>query len=126
MDNAEALAKLKEAISSRPVDEIVEELSRLSEAGGIDIVEFASQLSEATHELRSSHIHDVMMGIPESWRYRWCSGGPCACMGGANCSGEASSKGVSHRDWQKWVEQNPNPIKPSNPNTIEEFLRTME
>ena len=63
--------------------------------------------------LTKEQVHEVMMGIPESWRHYWCSGGPCGCMGGANCSGMATSKGVTHENWQAWVIDNPKPETPS-------------
>lgn len=54
----------------------------------------------------------AIQDVPESWRYRWCGGSFCACMGAANCSGGMSGKGYTHEEWQGWVSENPNPNPP--------------
>jgi hypothetical protein len=68
---------------------------------------------------------EAIMAMPEHWRYRWCGGGPCGCMGAANCSGGMSGKGFTHEQWEEWVSKNPdpNPPKPFDP---EEFRRALE
>lgn len=72
------------------------------------------------------YTHDVMMQMPENWRYYWCSGGPCACMGGANCAGRAAEKGITHEQWAEWVKHNPNPNPPTSYGTIEDVFRAMK
>ena len=59
-----------------------------------------------------SSLHEVMMAMPEGWRYRWCSGGPCGCLGGANCSGRLATYGFTHDEWKAWVEENPDQRPP--------------
>lgn len=57
--------------------------------------------------MTKEQVHEVMMGIYPEWRYRWCSASVCGCMGGANCSGQATSKGVTHEQWLQWSLDNP-------------------
>lgn len=64
-----------------------------------------------------AQVNDVMMGIPVEWRYNWCDGGWCACMGAANCSGRASAQGVTKLEWLEWVLENPNP----NPEPLRKY-----
>jgi hypothetical protein len=54
-------------------------------------------------------VHQIMMEVPESWRYRWCGGGPCGCMGCSNVSGMVTGKGVTKEQWEDWVASNPEP-----------------
>jgi hypothetical protein len=56
-----------------------------------------------------NEVHSIMMGMYPEWRYRWCNGGWCACMGAANCSGNAASQGVTKEQWEQWVAFNPKP-----------------
>lgn len=48
----------------------------------------------------------LMEAMPVSWRYRWCEGEMCACLGAANCSGQIS-KFYSKEEWVEWVENHP-------------------
>ncbi|MBI6882387.1 hypothetical protein [Pseudomonas putida] len=68
---------------------------------------------------------EAILDVPEPHRYRWCQSGPCACMGGANCSGGMSRKGFTHEQWQEWVAKNPNP-NPPKPFDPEAFRRALE
>jgi hypothetical protein len=70
-------------------------------------------------------IDSVLQDMHESWRYRWCAGGWCACMGAANCSGGLSGKGYTKEDWEAWVAQNPNP-NPEKPIDRDELLRVLK
>lgn len=56
-----------------------------------------------------NEVHLIMMAMYPEWRYRWCNGGWCACMGAANCSGNAASQGVTKEQWEQWVTFNPKP-----------------
>lgn len=70
---------------------------------------------------------EAILAVPEYWRHRWCnSGGPCACMGAANCSGGLSGQGYTHEQWQEWVEKNPdpNPPKPFDPEAFKLAIMT--
>lgn len=58
-------------------------------------------------------LHEAMMAMPESWRYRWCEAGLCGCMGGANCSGRLAGR-FSREQWAQWVAEHPDP-RPSQP-----------
>ena len=51
-------------------------------------------------------IEEYMSDMPEEWRYNWCSGGACACLGGSNRSGNLSGK-FTEEEWQVWVDNNP-------------------
>lgn len=62
---------------------------------------------------RYEYVDGLMNSMPAAWRYRWCTGGICACMGGANCSGMLTANGVSEAEWQAWVNANPaDDVKP--------------
>ena len=56
---------------------------------------------------KDSKIDVAMKSISEEHRYKWCEGGPCACMGCANVSGGLVDKGFSKKDWERWVVKNP-------------------
>ena len=49
-------------------------------------------------------IDEVMQAMPESWRTYWCEAEVCACMGGANCSGQLKRLGYSKQEWQQWID----------------------
>ena len=49
----------------------------------------------------------IMLGLPYSYRYMWCTSSICGCMGCANRAGGAESKGVTKEDWKQWVKENP-------------------
>lgn len=68
---------------------------------------------------------EAILAMPEHWRYRWCSSGPCACMGGANCSGGLRAKGFTFEQWQEWVNENPDP-NPPKPFDEEAFRKALE
>lgn len=68
---------------------------------------------------------EAILAMPEQWRYRWCASGPCACMGGANCSGGLSRQGFTFEQWQEWVSNNPNPNPPKKYDP-EELRRALE
>jgi hypothetical protein len=70
-------------------------------------------------------IDSLLQDMHESWRYRWCGGGWCACMGAANCSGGLSSHGFTKEDWEAWVAKNPNP-NPQPPLDRDELLRVLK
>lgn len=76
-----------------------------------------------------SSFEEAILAIPESWRYRWCNAGPspCACMGGANCSGGLRGKGFTQEQWQEWVSKNPdpNPPKPFDPVAFRKALEPL-
>lgn len=59
--------------------------------------------------MNKEQVHQIMMEVPESWRYRWCGGGPCGCMGCSNVSGMVTGKGVTKEQWEEWVASNPEP-----------------
>jgi hypothetical protein len=52
-------------------------------------------------------VHQIMMEMYPEWRYRWCGSWACACMGAANCSGGAASKGVTFEQWEEWKKDYP-------------------
>lgn len=58
---------------------------------------------------RQDQLDLVMQSIWEPHRYRWCSGGPCACLGCSNGSGRVVALGFTYEDWKVWVERHPNP-----------------
>lgn len=60
--------------------------------------------------LNKIEVHQIMMEIYPEWRYRWCGGGPCGCMGCSNGSGMVTSKGVTKEQWEEWVASNPEPV----------------
>lgn len=62
--------------------------------------------------MSKEQVHEVMMGIQPEWRYRWCGGGWCGCMGCSNVSGGVTSKGVTKDQWDEWVAANPDPNPP--------------
>lgn len=68
---------------------------------------------------------EAILAVPESWRYRWCSSGPCACMGGANCSGGLRGLGFTFEQWQEWVAKNPDP-NPPKPFDEDAFRKALE
>ncbi|MNC03608.1 hypothetical protein D3C76_363230 [compost metagenome] len=76
-------------------------------------------------QLTTEQVNDAMMDMYPEWRYRWCGGWACACMGAANCSGNASSKGVTREQWEAWVASNPDPDppKPFDPEELVAVLR---
>jgi len=51
-------------------------------------------------------IGNLMDSIHPKNRYRWCEAGACACRGCANRSGGVSKR-FKKRDWEKWVQDNP-------------------
>lgn len=58
---------------------------------------------------RQEQLDVVMERIYQPHRYRWCSGGLCACLGCANGPGRVVELGFSHAEWKEWVERHPNP-----------------
>lgn len=73
-------------------------------------------------------VHQIMMEMPDEWRYRWCGGWACACMGAANCSGNASAKGVTKTDWLEWKVEHPDPDaheKELRQEALERFIDTL-
>jgi len=48
----------------------------------------------------------AMKEMPKEWRYRWCEGKICACLGAANCSGGLSAKGFTKQQWEHWKADN--------------------
>lgn len=61
-------------------------------------------------QLTNDEVHQIMMRIPESWRYRWCGGGWCGCMGCTNVSGALMTNTLITKDqWDVWVASNPEP-----------------
>jgi hypothetical protein len=48
---------------------------------------------------------EVMITMPEGWKYRWCESPCCACLGCVNH--RFMNAGLSKKDWEKWVEDNP-------------------
>lgn len=79
--------------------------------------------------LTNEQVHEVMMSLPENWRYHWCGGLACACMGGANCSGMIESKGVTQTQWLEWVIKNPNPnaagLRKYDPEAVQRLIQTI-
>lgn len=67
----------------------------------------------------------TMSEMPDHLRYRWCGGGPCACMGAANCNGGLSGKGYTKAEWDAWVAANPDPNPPS-PVDLVALLRVLK
>ena len=50
-------------------------------------------------------VDEMMYNLPPSWRYRWCEGGVCACMGcvgSANRTGRLPALGFTKEDWEAW------------------------
>ena len=72
--------------------------------------------------LTKDQVHEVMLGIQPEWRYYWCRAQVCGCMGGANCSGNASAKGVTQEQWEHWVALNP---KPDNQDDVNALIRLL-
>lgn len=62
--------------------------------------------------MTKEQVHEIMMSISSKWRYRWCGGGWCGCMGCSNVSGAVVSKGVAKEQWDEWVADNPDPNPP--------------
>ena len=50
--------------------------------------------------MTKEQVHEIMMSIPSEWRYRWCGGGWCGCMGCSNVSGAVVSKGITEEQWK--------------------------
>jgi hypothetical protein len=64
-------------------------------------------------------LDEIMLKMPESWRYRWCEPGSfgCACMGAANCSGKIGSR-FTKAEWEEWARNNP----PENDESAKQFI----
>ena len=71
-----------------------------------------NSLYVGTAMMSKEQVHEVMMGVQPEWRYRWCGGGWCGCMGCSNVSGGVTSKGVTKDQWDEWVAANPDPNPP--------------
>ena len=65
-------------------------------------------------EERAARLDAMMMAMPLQWRGRWCSGGICACMGAANCSGNVGGS-FTKEEWEQWVANNPDKVPPEEP-----------
>lgn len=76
-------------------------------------------------DLSKDQIHEIMLSIPSEWRYRWCGGGWCGCMGCSNVSGAVVSKGITKEQWKVWVAENPNPT-PNEPYYSPELLELLK
>jgi hypothetical protein len=50
-------------------------------------------------EKRFEEVDKLLKSIPESWRYRWCGIGPCACRGCVNISGKVN---ITKEEWENW------------------------
>lgn len=79
--------------------------------------------------MSEEQINDAMMSLPESWRYHWCGGQACACMGGANCSGRIESKGVTKTEWLEWCIKHPDPnaaeLRKYDPEAVQLLINTI-
>jgi len=54
--------------------------------------------------LSNDEVHQVMMDMPDGWRYHWCESSWWTVV----------SKGVTKEQWEQWVAANPEPaIDPS-------------
>jgi hypothetical protein len=60
--------------------------------------------------MRSKKLYD-------SWKYRWCENGPCACMGCANGSGQVD---LTKEEWENWIERHPPPRPPPHKSKLRE------
>jgi len=60
-------------------------------------------------------INDVMMTVPMSSKWRWCTASVCGCMG--CCNGKVTSNGYSREDWEQWLINNPKPSDMDKPTT---------
>lgn len=98
--NEQFIAGLAAQIQERGIDAVIKEMNE----------SLATSVANWI-EARKIYTNDVMQAMPESYRYRWCGGGPCACMGAANCSGGAGRK-ISYEEWEGWVAENPDPNPP--------------
>jgi hypothetical protein len=56
-----------------------------------------------------ANLDEIMMNMPKSWRYRWCTCPICCCLGCANISGHLKKLGFTRENWEDWVKNNPNP-----------------
>lgn len=57
--------------------------------------------------MRSEEEIDRIMrtkGLYDSWKYRWCDGGACACMGCVNRTGVVD---ITRTEWDNWIERHP-------------------
>lgn len=62
------------------------------------------------------YVDEIMHGVPERSRYRWCNSNLCACMGCVNMSTR-----LNRQEWESWVMRNPkNKIDSSGSGTRKE------
>ena len=54
-----------------------------------------------------NRLEKLLMKMPIEWRYNWCPGNLCACLGCANMAGELTENGFNKEQWEEWVKENP-------------------